>query len=52
MWRPQGASGVRAERMAEKFIQDLSNVMRCMLADSNFSSIYWDFVIVLPSSIS
>ena len=30
---------------AEKAIQDLSNMMRCMLADSNVPGIYWDFVI-------
>jgi hypothetical protein len=31
--------------VAEKAIQDLSNMMRCMLADSNVPNIYWDFVI-------
>jgi hypothetical protein len=31
--------------VAEKAIQDLSNMMRCMLADSNVPGIYWDFVI-------
>jgi len=31
--------------VAEKAIQDLSNMMRSMLADSNVSGIYWDFVI-------
>jgi hypothetical protein len=31
--------------VAEKAIQDLSNMMRCMLADSNVSKIYWDFVV-------
>ena len=30
--------------VAEKAIQDLSNMMRCMLADSNVPGIYWDFV--------
>ena len=29
--------------VAEKAIQDLSNMMRCMLADSNVPGIYWDF---------
>jgi hypothetical protein len=32
-------------RVAEKAIQDLSNMMRCMLADSNVPNIYWDFAI-------
>ena len=31
--------------MAEKAIQDLSNMMRCMLANSNVPGTYWDFVI-------
>jgi hypothetical protein len=31
--------------VAEKAIQDLSNMMRCMLADSNVPNFYWDFVI-------
>ncbi len=31
--------------VAEKAIQDLSNMMFCMLADSNVPNIYWDFVI-------
>ena len=31
--------------VAEKAIQDLSNMMRCMLADSNIPNIYWDFVV-------
>ena len=31
--------------VAEKSIQDLSNVMRCMLADSNVPNTYWDFVV-------
>ena len=31
--------------VAEKAIQDLSNMMRCMLADSNVPNIYWDFVV-------
>ena len=31
--------------VAEKAIQDLSNMMRCFLADSNVPNIYWDFVI-------
>jgi hypothetical protein len=31
--------------VAEKVIQDLSNMMRCMLADSNVPSIYGDFVV-------
>jgi hypothetical protein len=31
--------------VAEKAIQDLSNMMRCMLANSNVPNIYWDFVI-------
>jgi hypothetical protein len=31
--------------VAEKAIQDLGNMMRCMLADSNVPNIYWDFVI-------
>ena len=31
--------------VAEKAIRDLSNMMRCMLADSNVPGIYWDFVI-------
>jgi hypothetical protein len=31
--------------VAEKAIQDLSNMMRCMLADSNVPNIYWDSVV-------
>ena len=31
--------------VADKAIQDLSNMMRCMLADSNVPNIYWDFVV-------
>jgi len=31
--------------VAEKAIQDLSNMMRCMLADSNIPNIYWNFVV-------
>jgi hypothetical protein len=31
--------------VAEKGIQDLSNMMRCMLVDSNVPHIYWGFVI-------
>ena len=31
--------------VAEKDIQDLSNMMQCFLADSNVLIIYWDFVI-------
>jgi hypothetical protein len=31
--------------VAEKAIQDLINMMRCVLADSNVPNIYWDFVI-------
>jgi hypothetical protein len=31
--------------VAEKAIQNLSNMMHCMLADSNVPNIYWDFVI-------
>jgi hypothetical protein len=31
--------------VAEKAIQDLSSVMRCMLADSNVPNTYWDFVV-------
>ena len=31
--------------MSEKAIQDLSNMMRCMLADRNVQKIYWDFVL-------
>jgi hypothetical protein len=31
--------------VVEKAIQDLGNMMRCMLADSNVPNIYWDFVI-------
>jgi hypothetical protein len=30
--------------VAEKAIQDSSNMMRCVLADSNVPNIYWDFV--------
>jgi hypothetical protein len=32
-------------RVAEKVIQDLNNMMSCMLSDSNVPNIYWDFVI-------
>ena len=32
-------------RVAEKVIQDLNNMMICMLSDSNVPNIYWDFVI-------
>jgi hypothetical protein len=31
--------------VAEKAIQDLGNMMRCMLADNNVPNIYWDFVV-------
>jgi hypothetical protein len=30
--------------VSEKTIQDLSNMMRCLLADSNVPNIYWEFV--------
>jgi hypothetical protein len=35
----------RSSGVAEKAIQDLSNVMRCMLTDSNIPNIYLDFVV-------
>lgn len=31
--------------VAEKAIQDLKNMMRCFIADSNVPSIYWDFIV-------
>jgi hypothetical protein len=33
--------------VAEKAIQDLSNMMRSYLTDSNLPEIYWDFVVCL-----
>ena len=31
--------------VAEKAIQDLKNMMRCFIADSNVPAIYWDFYV-------
>ena len=38
-------STIASAWLIKKATQDLSNMMRCMLADSNVPNIYWDFVV-------
>jgi len=38
--------------VAEKAIQDLKNMMRCFIADSNVPAIYWDFIVEHTSLVN